>query len=183
MGHTDGTCFQPGGGMEGRHEEYMSNKGCIHAMFAKCLENAFSLPDHPLPPDPNHLSDSPTLSPILDDELIVPPVTNLCVTSFVPNSDICDDLYICCDPKFFSPLALTSVDFKSAMLVFLVTLFNALLDSGCTHHIIQDRSLFHNYTTQSISVDTANCGSLAALGTGDVVFHYPFGDQHVTFTL
>ena len=92
-------------------------------------------------------------------------------------------LYIRCDPKFFGPLAFTSVDFKSAALVSLVTLFNALLDSRCTHHIIWDHSLFRNYTMQSISVGTANCGSLAALGTGDVVFRYPFGDRHVTFTL
>lgn len=30
---------------------------------------------------------------------------------------------------------------------------------------------------------TANCGSLDALGTGDVKFQYPFGDQYVVFTL
>jgi hypothetical protein len=32
-------------------------------------------------------------------------------------------------------------------------------------------------------VGTANCGSLEALGTGDVKFWYPFGDRQVTFTL
>ena len=41
VGHTDGTCFQPGGGMEGRREEYMANKGQVHAMLAEYLENAF----------------------------------------------------------------------------------------------------------------------------------------------
>lgn len=40
LGHTDGTCFQPGGGMEGRREEYLNNKGRIHALFAECLDNA-----------------------------------------------------------------------------------------------------------------------------------------------
>ena len=34
-----------------------------------------------------------------------------------------------------------------------------------------------------VSVGTANCGSLAALGTGDVDFHFPFGSKVVTFTL
>jgi hypothetical protein len=32
VGHTDGTCFQPGGGMEGHREEYLGNKGRIHVM-------------------------------------------------------------------------------------------------------------------------------------------------------
>ena len=30
---------------------------------------------------------------------------------------------------------------------------------------------------------TANCGSLKALGTGDIDFHYPYGDHLVIFTL
>jgi hypothetical protein len=67
--------------------------------------------------------------------------------------------------------------------VSLVTLYNALLDSGCTHHIVRDRRLFLNYVDQPISVGTANCGSLEALGTGDVEFRYPFGERHVVFTL
>ena len=65
----------------------------------------------------------------------------------------------------------------------MVNVFNALLDSGCTHHIIRDRALFRNFADKSISVGTANCGSLAALGTGDVEFRHPFGHRHVTFTL
>ena len=68
-------------------------------------------------------------------------------------------------------------------LLSLVDSYNALLDSGCTHHIIQDQALFINYTVQSISVGTANCGSLDALGSGDVEFCYPFGDCFVVFTL
>ena len=58
-----------------------------------------------------------------------------------------------------------------------------LLDSGCTHHIIRDRSLFLNYVSKPISAGTANFGSLQALGTGDVSFHSPFGAHHVLFTL
>src|SRR5271168_1927904 len=65
----------------------------------------------------------------------------------------------------------------------MVSIYNALLDSGCTHHIVRDRSLFRSYLARPISVGTANCGSLAALGTGDVEFRYPFGDRQVTFTL
>ena len=52
-GHTDATCFQPGGGMEGRREEYLNNKGHFHAMFVECLDNAFLSSDDPIPPDPS----------------------------------------------------------------------------------------------------------------------------------
>ena len=48
VGHTDDTCFQQGGGMEGRHKEYLSNRGCVHAMFAEYLENALLSPDQSL---------------------------------------------------------------------------------------------------------------------------------------
>jgi hypothetical protein len=63
--------------------------------------------------------------------------------------------------------------------------FNVLLDSGCTRHVVRDLALFHDYAAKStgISVGTATCGSLVALGSGDVEFRYPFGDRCVTFTL
>ena len=58
------------------------------------------------------------------------------------------------------------------------------LDSGSTHHIIQDKSLFSNYDTSgATSVTTANCGSLEAKGSGDISFRVRFGDRLVTITL
>jgi hypothetical protein len=68
-------------------------------------------------------------------------------------------------------------------LLSMVNSFNALLDSGCTHHVVRDRALFRDYVEELISVGTANCGSLNALGCGDVEFRYPFGDRNVIFTL
>ena len=183
VGHTDGTCFQPGGGMAGRREEYMNNRSRIHAMFAECLDEAFSIPDQDLPPDPGSPITSPTLSPTPDDDSLLPPLANLCVTPFSINSDVRRDLYYWCDLKSPPHLAYTSVDLQATALLSMVNVFNALLDSGCTHHIIRDRALFRNYADKSISVGTANCGSLAALGTGDVEFRYPFGTRYVTFTL
>jgi Reverse transcriptase (RNA-dependent DNA polymerase)/GAG-pre-integrase domain len=183
VGHTDGTCFQPGGGMAGRREEYMNNKGRIHAMFAECLEEAFSIPDQDLPPDPTSSPTSPVISPTPDSDYLLPPLVNLCVTSSSINPDIREDLYYWCDHKSQSYFAYTSPALHTAALLSMMPAFNALLDSGCTHHIIRDRTLFHNYAAKSISVGTANCGSLAALGTGDVEFRYPFGTQFVTFTL
>ena len=183
IGHTDGTCFQPGGGMEGRRDEYMANKGRVHAMLAECLENAFSVSEQPLPSDDVVLSHSPDIPPLPDSDLFPPPVANLSVTPFSINSDFRGDLYIPCDLKFPSYVALASTALQSTALLSMASSFNALLDSGCTHHIVRDRTLFRDYVARSISVGTANCGSLDALGTGDVEFRYPFGDKFVIFTL
>lgn len=169
--------------MEGRREEYLTNKGRTHAMFADCLENALLLEDQALPPDPCSSLSSPTISPSLNNDTLLPPFANLCVSSSMPNTDLRNDLYIYRDIKSLSRVAFASLYFNSAALVSLVALYNALLDSGCTHHIVRDRTLFQNYTARAISVGTANCGSLEALGTGDVEFRYPFGERHVTFTL
>ena len=153
----------------------------MHAMFAECLEGAFLVLD---PVHDTFISPDPSASPppIIDDQLIVP-ITAMCIPSSVTNPDILHNLYISSDPKFPQLAFSGSVDFQSSAFLSLTTLFNALLDSGCTHHIIQDRSLFLNYESKAISVGTANCGSLQALGTGDVSFCTPFGDHHVLFTL
>ena len=188
IGHIDLTCFKEGGGMAGRHEEYFNNKSRIHAMFAECLEDAFlNLPapisessDPHLPLDPHSSSVSPP--PSLDDQIIVPTAA-MCISGIATNPDLILDLYIPCDSKF-PRFALTgSPDFQSSALISLVSLFNTLLDSGCTHHIIRDRSLFSDYVAKEISVGTANCGSLRALGTGDVSFRSSYGDRHILITL
>jgi len=48
-------------------------------------------------------------------------------------------------------------------------IYNLILDSGCTYHIIMDRSFFWTYhTSQAIPVKTANCGVLETLVKGDI---------------
>ena len=64
-------------------------------------------------------------------------------------------------------------------LLSMVTSFNALLDSGCTHHVVRDQALFHDYVEESISVGTANCGSHDVLGWGDVEFRSPKRSLHL----
>ena len=171
--------------MEGRREEYLANKGKVHAMFVEFLENAFLVSESDSVDTP-HISSppaSPQISPTLDSDTTLPPVTHLCVTSSSLNSDLYGDLYSLCELEFPPQLALASIDSPSLALVTFAGIYNSLLDSGCTHHIIRDRTLFHSYTAKSISVGTANCGSLDAQGTGDVVFRHPFGTRFITFTL
>ena len=170
--------------MEGRREEYLSNKSRVHAMLAECLENALLSPDLPaLPTDPPSLSNSPVLSSTLNDEIFVPPIAHLSVASFLPNEHVREDIYNRCESKLLPRLAFVSFDFKSTALLSLTSLYNALLDSGCTHHIIHDRTLFRNYAAQPVSVGTVNCGSLEALGMRDVEFCYISGERQVIFTL
>jgi hypothetical protein len=170
--------------MEGRRKEYMANKGRVHAMFADCLENAFSVPDEALPPDlPSSVPVSPVIPPLSDSDYFLPPIANLCVSTSPANFDNRFNLYIPCELKFPSPVAFTSTGLQPLALLSLAGSYNALLDSGCTHHIIRDRSLFRNYSSKSVSIGTANCGSLDALGSGDVEFRYPFGNGSIIFTL
>ena len=179
-GHIDLTCFKEGGGMAGCREEYLNDKGRVHAMLAQCLEDAFLTLDTSPPPTPSSLPVSPITT--LDDQTIVP-VAAMRIPSLSANPDLLCNIYIPCDPKF-PQLALSgSADFKSSAFVSLLSIYNSLLDSGCTHHIIWDQSLFSNYTSRAISVGTANCGSLQALGTGDVSFRCSFGNRNVLFTM
>jgi hypothetical protein len=63
-------------------------------------------------------------------------------------------------------------------------LYNSILDSGCTNHIIRDRALFWTYrTSQAVLVKTANCSILETLAMGDVKFHMKYGSQSVIIVL
>ena len=146
--------------MEGRCEDYMNNKSCVHAMFAKCLENAFS--DQSPLSDPPSLPTSPVISSTLNSDILLPPIANLCVSNFSVNSDLRDYIYDWCDSKIHSPFPFTSTNSQTIALLSMSHVFNALLDSGCTHHIIHVRALFRNYVERAVSVGTANCGSLDA---------------------
>ena len=117
-------------------------------MFVESLDNAFFSLDNPIPPDPPPPTSPLSLPLTLDDDVVLAPLANLCVPTFPPNSDFDFDLYSLRVPspsKF--PLAFSSVDFTTSALASMVSLYNALLDSGCTHHIIRDRSLFSSYRT------------------------------------
>jgi len=83
------------------------------------------------------------------------------------------------------PTALSLIDKLFPICLLSVSpLYNSILDSGCTTHIIRDRSLFWTYhTSMSVPVKTANCGILETLAKGDVKFRVQCGTQSVIFTL
>jgi hypothetical protein len=170
--------------MEGRRAEYMANREQVRAFFSEMLDDAadnFDVGvDFLSPPDPP--IDSGHLPPMLDDEL-VQPMAAMSFNLDAPNSSVRLDLYSKRDFEVSRFAFSGSTDFTTSAFVSVLSIYNVLLDSGCTHHIVRDRSLFSNYASKSISIGTANCGTLAALGTGDVDFKSVFGSQPVIFTL
>jgi len=83
------------------------------------------------------------------------------------------------------PTALSSIDKLFPICLSSVSpLYNSILNSGCTTHIIRDCSLFWTYhMSMSVPVKTANCGILETLAKGDIKFCVQCGTQLVIFTL
>ncbi|PPQ83178.1 hypothetical protein CVT26_015514 [Gymnopilus dilepis] len=140
-----------------------------------------SLHEHPI--DPTNDLD---VTPILDD-IPVAPVAMFVSPCVIPNPDSFD-LYDPCDTPSEPPhlaYAFVGADQQEAIaFVALTSQFNALLDSGCTHYIINDRSLFISLNiTQRRNIGTANCGTLQTHGTGDVSFRASYKGRVITFTL
>ena len=183
-GHLVPTCFKKGGGMEGRRAEYLANREQVRAFFSEMLDDAADNFDTgaDFSSSPDLSIESTHLPPMLDDQL-VQPMAAMLFNLDAPNSSVRLDLYSKSSFEISGFAFSGSTDFTTSAFVSVLSLFNALLDSGCTHHIVRDRSLFYNYTPKSISIGTANCGTLDALGTGDVDFRSLFGTKSVIFTL
>jgi len=119
-------------------------------------------------------SDQCSPSPSPPDDGAPLSITVFGTTSFVPstvtpvNSNIYFDVY----RAGVIPTALSSVTELSPVCLSTISqIFNSVLDSGCTNHIIRDRSLFWTYhTSLAIPVQTANCGVLETLAKGDIKF-------------
>jgi hypothetical protein len=171
--------------MEGQRDVYKKDKGKVVAMLPALLDNAFGLSD-----DEPQISDDTSLEihdpPILDNVHIIPHMAHQSVSSssiHEHNENIEHDLYLMCDHP--EPLAYASVaDVDPTAFHSLGRQFNSCLDLGYTNHIITDRKLFHTYDKAgAVDVSTANCGSLSAIASGDVIFCLPFGGRFVLFTL
>ena len=131
---------------------------------------------------------SSSLSDVNED--LSPLFVALGTTPFVPststsvvNNNVFFDLY----RTGVMPFALSlTEDSDSSPVSFAAVshLYNTILDSGCTNHIIRDCSLFWTYDVSlAVPVKTANCGVLETLAKGDVKFCIQCGMKSVVFTL
>jgi hypothetical protein len=169
--------------MDGQRDLYKKDKGKVVAMLLASLDDAFAMSDEEVQAQDNTIINPDP--PALDDISIIPRTDLLSTTSssvFDHNQNIERDLYPMCDSQSLVCTGVTKAE-PTAFLS-LGGRFNSCLDSGCTDHIITDRKLFHTYDTSgAVDIGTANCGSLSAVASGDVVFRVPFGDRFVLFTL
>lgn len=158
-GHTFPTCFQPGGAMEGRREEYLASrvpKPIAH--IAEVEESHTDVEDVTIITDDNNLN------------------TEFAAMSLPNTNDILFSTYVLASFSeiLLEPLALNSIS----------QAYNTALDSACTNHIFRNRDLFHTYIVEgAVPVKTANCGFLTTLGIGDVKIRLTIGDKNVVWTL
>jgi hypothetical protein len=162
--------------MAGCRDEYIANRDRVRAFFSEMLDDAADNYDigldYPAPSTPPAILEILEQTPPMLDDQIVQPMAAMSFNLHTMNSNPRYELYNQATGMFkFPSFAFTnSPDFTTSAFSSMLALFNGLLDSGCTNHIIRDQSLFYNYVPKAISIGTANCGTLEALGTGDVDF-------------
>jgi len=130
---------------------------------------------------------TPSLPGVLDED-IPTSFTALGTTSFVPptstsplNSDIYFDVYR--SSVIFTALSSIS-ELSPVCLSSISQLYNSILDSGCTNHIIRDRVLFWMYhTSLAVPVKMANCSTLETLARGDIKFKVQCGLHFIVLVL
>ncbi|KAF5378189.1 hypothetical protein D9615_007558 [Tricholomella constricta] len=146
LGHVAGNCWEPGGGDVGGRDRYLAAN----------------------PPRPRAhvaVASDPSLDPIVESveseiESAPAPVSTYPLPEPQPTTPSDTAFYLDC-ANAASPVVLAS----------LADRFNAILDSGCTVHIIRDRKFFWTYDTSlAVPVGTANCGTLSTLAKGEVRF-------------
>jgi hypothetical protein len=157
-GHTDETCFQSGGKMEGCREEYLANHPTkAQAHFASVEE----------------VQEGENIHETGNESLLK---QEFAAMSLNLTNDINFTSYSIKSPSAGS--------LNHIILSALPECFNTALDSACTNHIIHDRTLLQMYDTNgAIPVKTANCGFLTTLAIGDVKFCIVIKGQTVIWTL
>ena len=159
-GHTDETCFQPGGAMEGRREEYLASRAPKVAHIAEVEE---------------HQVDNGESITNTEDNTFT---TEFAAMSLTTSNEIDFSTYYA-----FSSISEILPDQPIALHTLSLN-YNTALDSACTNHIFHDRSLFHTYNIDgAVSVKTANCGVLPTLAIGDVKVKLTVDGKNITWTL
>ena len=159
-GHTGPTCFQPGGGMEGRREEYLASK---------------------VPKPIAHIAEVEETQAELEEGTVIVEEHTLNTEFAAMLLDIPNDIHFSTyafssifETPLDQPLALSSVSQN----------FNSALNSACTNHIFRDHDLFHTYSAEgAVPVKTANCSTLPTLGIRDVKIKLSIGTKKVVWTL
>ena len=158
-GHTDDTCFQPGGAMEGRREEYLASCPPRVAHIAEVEENQLDIDEG---------------TTVFEDTTLT---TEFAALSLTTSNEISFSTYAySCISEILhdQPIALHALS----------ATFNTALDSACTNHIFHDRNLFHTYDVAgAVSVKTANCGTLATLAIGDIKIKLMIDGKTIIWTL
>ena len=159
-GHTDLTCFQPGGAMEGRREEYLASR---------------------VPKPIAHIAEVEETATDVENGIITAEESSLNIEFAAMSLASSNEIHFSTYP--LPSLSEISLDHFFA-LSSLSQNFNSALDSACTNHIFRDRDLFHTYDVDgALPVKTANCGFLTTLGIGDVKIRLHVGDKTIIWTL
>ncbi|KAF5378208.1 hypothetical protein D9615_007539 [Tricholomella constricta] len=146
LGHVAGNCWEPGGGDVGGRDRYLAAnpprpRAHIATASDTLLEPVVETVESEIESAPEPIASYPSSD--------APPVN-------LSDSALYSDF-----TQVTSPIVLAS----------LADRFNAILDSGCTVHIIRDRRFFWTYDTSlAVPVGTANCGTLQTLARGEVRF-------------
>ena len=171
-GHTENTCFQPSGKMEGRREEYLASRATKpHAHLAN-VEDV----------QKGEVSMDTIEEPVLMQEFAAMSLnlTNDANFESYPLSSSVSPSH----EDSLEPIVLATLPLEPIILAALPERFNTALDSACTNHIIKDRSLFHSYdVSRAVPIKTANCGFLTTLAVGDVKFHIVIQGKTINWTL
>jgi hypothetical protein len=158
-GHTDLTCFQPVGAMEGRRDEYLANRVSRPVAHIAEIEGMVEV-----------------------DESTVVTMEDAFINEFAAMSlKIPNEIH-------FSTYVLSSIaellPDQSLALGSISQSFHSALDLACTNHIFRDHNLFHTYSTDNaVPVKTANCGILNTLGMGTVKVKLSIKHRTVIWTL
>ena len=159
-GHTNDTCFQPGGAMEGRRDEYLASRVSRPLAHIAEVEDTQASNDEVIP----DTEDAPFSTEFAAMSLTTPNEIDFSTYVFASFSELLAD--------------------ESLALKALSPEYNSALDSACTNHIFHNRNLFHTLNVDgAVSVKTANCGTLPALAVGDVKVKLKIGDKNINWTL
>jgi hypothetical protein len=158
-GHTDLTCFQPGGAMEGRREEYLASKVSRPVAHIAEIEGLVEVDESTgVSTEDAFINEFAAMSLNIPNEIHFSTYVMSSIAEILPEHS----------------LALGSFSRS----------FNSALDSACTNHIFRDRNIFHTYRTdEAVPVKTANCGILNTLGMGTVKVRLRIGDKTVIWIL